>query len=193
MAEATTNGAPTHAASELHTTVEAGTDRGGPHRDPSALGFDATMLVALAMLVVIALAIWKKVPATIAKSLDTRIDAIRAQLDAATKLRADAEALKAEYEAKSAAAIADAEAMREHAHAEAATIVAKAEADATALIARRQSMAEDKIAAAERAAVAEVRAKAASAAARAAASLIAANHDATTDGALIDSTIARLN
>ena len=31
----------------------------GEHTTPSALGFDATMLVALAMLVVLALAIWK--------------------------------------------------------------------------------------------------------------------------------------
>lgn len=185
-------------AEEAHTT--AGTEAHGgaagaevPHADPSALGFDATMLVALAMLVVIGLAVWKKVPAMVAGMLDKRIGEIRKALDDANQLRGEAEALKAEYEAKAAAANADAEAMRAHAHAEAEAIVAKAESDATALIARRQGMAEDKIAAAERAAIAEVRTKAASAAASAAASLIAAHHNAATDKTLVDSAIARMN
>lgn len=160
---------------------------------PKAFGFDATMLVALAMLVVIGIAIWKKVPAMIAGMLDARIGAIREQLETATTLRAEAEALKAEYEGKAARAAADAEAMLVSAQHEADAILAKAEADATALIARRHAMAEDKIAAAERSAVAEVRARAASAAASATATLIAAHHDAATDGALIDRTIARLN
>jgi F-type H+-transporting ATPase subunit b len=83
--------------------------------------------------------------------------------------------------------------MRAHARAEAEAIVAKAEADATALIARRQGMAEDKIAAAERGAIAEVRSKAAAAAAAAAATLIAAHHDVVTDKTLVDSAIARMN
>lgn len=197
MAENTTmptTSETTEAAKELHTTVVG--DQGEhatPHADPSALGFDATMLVALAMIFVIALAVWKKVPAMVAAMLDKRIGEIRKQLDEATQLRAEAEALRAEYEAKAAAAATDAEAMLAHAHLEAETIVAKAEVDATTLIARRQSMAEDKIAAAERAAIAEVRNKAASAAAAAAASLIATHHDAATDKALVDSAIARMN
>jgi F-type H+-transporting ATPase subunit b len=53
-------------------------------------------------------------------------------------------------------------------------------------------MAEDKIGAAERAAVAEVRAKAASAAAAAAAALIAQRHDAEADRAMVDQAIAGL-
>jgi F-type H+-transporting ATPase subunit b len=197
MAERTTmptTGETTDAAKELHTTVVG--DEGHaptPHADPSALGLDATMWVALAMLVVIALAIWKKVPAMVAGMLDKRIAEIRKQLDEAKQLRTEAEALKAEYEGKAAAANADADAMRAHAHVEAEAILAKAEADATALIGRRQAMAEDRIAAAERTAIAQVRAKTASAAASAAASLIAANHNAASDKPLVDSAIARLN
>jgi len=129
------------AAKDVHATV--GGDAGhseAPHVDPSALGLDATMWVALAMIAVIALAIWKKVPAAIAGMLDKRIGEIRTQLDEAKQLRAEAEALKAEYEAKAAAAIADAEAMRASAHTEAEAILAKAEADATALIGRRKAM-----------------------------------------------------
>ena len=72
-------------------------------------------------------------------------------------------------------------------------IVARAKTDATALIARRAKAAEEKIAAAERAAIADVRNKAASAAAAAAAQLIATHHDAKADAALIDQSIAALN
>jgi F-type H+-transporting ATPase subunit b len=83
--------------------------------------------------------------------------------------------------------------MKTHAEEEAKQIVAKAKDDATALIARRTKSAEEKISAAERAAVADVRAKAASVAASAAATLIAAHHDAKADASLVDETIAKLN
>ena len=163
------------------------------HATPSALGFDATMLVALAMLVVLALATWKKVPAMIAGALDKQIAGIKQQLDQATALRAEAEAIKAEYEAKAKQATIDAEAMKAGAEEEAKLIVARAKSDATALIGRRTQAAEEKIAAAERAAIADVRKKAASAASAAAAQLIAVHHDAKADAALIDESIAQLN
>lgn len=174
------DGATTADAAEAHVT-------------PSALGFDASMLVALAMIVVIALAIWKKVPAMIAGALDNQISGIKAQLDQATALRTEAEAIKAEYEAKAKQAAADAEAIKASAEEEAKLIVAQAKSDATALIGRRAKAAEEKIAAAERAAIADVRAKAASAAAAAAAQLIATHHDAKADASLVDQSIASLN
>ena len=189
VTEATTIAAPaaeTHAATEAHAGAEE-------HVAPSALGFDASMLVALAMLAVIALAIWKKVPSMIAGALDSQIAGIRAQLDQATALRAEAEAIKAEYEAKAKQAAIDAEAMKASAEEEAKLIVARAKSDATALIGRRAQAAEDKIAAAERAAIADVRKTAATAAAAAAAQLISAHHDAKADAALIDQSIASLN
>ena len=77
------------------------------HPEPTALGLDATAWVALAMIAVIAIMLWKKVPAAIGKALDKKIAGIREQLDEAAKLRAEAEALKAEYEAKAAAAGAE--------------------------------------------------------------------------------------
>ncbi|WP_380874433.1 hypothetical protein ACFB49_47950 [Sphingomonas sp. DBB INV C78] len=160
------------------------------HVDPTALGLNATAWVALAMIVVIVLMIWKKVPAMIGGALDKKIASIRVQLDEASKLRAEAEALKAEYERKAAAAAAEADTMLAHAREEAEGIVAKAKTDAASLIERRGKMAEDKIAAAERTAIAEVRAKAAAAAAAAASGLIAKSHDAAADKALVDKTIA---
>lgn len=175
--------------------TKAGTEEqhSGEHVSPSALGFDATMLVALAMIAVIVLAIWKKVPAMIAGALDNQIAGIRQQLDQATALRAEAEAIKTEYEAKAKQASIDADAMKATAEEEAKQIVSRAKSDATALIGRRAQAAEEKIAAAERAAIADVRKKAASAAAAAAAQLIAVHHDAKADAALIDQSIASLN
>ena len=162
------------------------------HPEPTALGLDATAWVALAMLAVIAIMLWKKVPAAIGKALDKKIAGIREQLDEAAKLRAEAEALKAEYEAKAAAAGAEAATMLERARHEADAIVQQARTDSAALVERRARMAEDKIAAAERSAIQEVRAKAATAAAAAAAALITDLHDAAADKAMVDQTIAGL-
>ena len=179
-----------HGDETISNTETAG---GEEHAVPAALGFDATMLVALAMIVVILLAIWKKVPAMIAGALDKQISGIKAQLDQATALRAEAEAIKAEYEARAKQAALDAEAIKASAVEEAKLIVAKAKTDATALIGRRAKAAEEKIAAAERAAIADVRAKAASVSAAAAAQLIATHHDAKADAGLVDQSIASLN
>ena len=174
---------------ETHTEVAAGVEHVA---DPQALGFDATMLVGLSMLIVVLVMLWKKVPAAIGKSLDGKIAAIRDQLDEAAALRAEAEALKAEYEAKARASDAEAAAMVERARNEAEAIRAKAEADAQALVERRTRMAEDKIAAEERAAVQQLRATAADAASKAAARIIADRHDTSADKALIDEAIARI-
>lgn len=171
-----------------HTEVAAGHHPA----EPTALFLDAPGWVALAMLAVFAVMIWKRVPAIVAKLLDSRIAAIRDQLANAERLRKEAEALKAEYQAKSAAADVEAAALIERAKEEAKGIVAKAKTDTAALIERRGRMAEDKIAAAERSAVAEVRAKIADAAARAAATILAEQHDATADKAIVDRTIAGL-
>lgn len=160
--------------------------------EPTALMLDAPGWVAAAMIFVFLIMVWKRVPAIVGKLLDGKIAAIREQLDAAQRLRKEAEALKAEYEAKSAAAETEAAAMVERAKEEAKGIVAKARTDTAALIERRGRMAEDKIAAAERGAVAEVRAKIADAAARAAATILAEQHGADADKAIVDRTIAGL-
>ena len=175
-----------------HATTEA---HGGPaahHKEPTAFGLTPPMWIALAMVAVFALLLWKRVPALIGKALDKKIAGIREQLDEAAQLRSEAEALKAEYEARSAQAGAEAATMLECARAEADSIVSKAEADAAALVERRTRMAEDKIAAAERAALDEVRTKAARAAAAAAESLIRDKLDARADKANVDATIAEL-
>lgn len=161
--------------------------------ETSAWGFDPGGWVALAMVAVILLMLRFKVPALVAGMLDKQIAAIREQLDAASALRKEAEALKAEYEARMEASATEAETLKAAASREADEIVKQAKVSAAALIERRQKMAEEKIAAAERAAIADVRNKAASAAAAAAAQLIATHHDGKADAALIDQSIAALN
>lgn len=163
---------------------------------PTALGFNDTGWVGIAALVVLIGMVIYKVPAAIAGMLDGRITDIRRQLDEATQLRREAEALRDEYVAKSRSAEADAAAMRDNAHHEASAIIAKAKADTEALMDRRARMAEDKIHAAERQALAEVRATTAHAAAAAAAAIMAERLDAGADRPLVDRAIAgvgRLN
>ncbi|MGZ8282889.1 MAG: F0F1 ATP synthase subunit B family protein [Allosphingosinicella sp.] len=182
-----------HHAAPGRDALQAGTeDHGGGHSEPTAWGFDASGWVALAMLALFALMIWKKVPAAIGKALDKKIAGIRQQLDEAAQLRAEAEALRTEYDAKAAQADAEAATMIERARTEAEGIVRQAESDAAALVERRTRMAEVKIAAAERAAIDEVRAKAAGAAAAAAEQLIRERLDAGADKAMVDATIAEL-
>ena len=175
-----------------------GTVHGGAveHAAPTALGFNDTGWVGIAALVVLIVMVLIKVPAAIGAMLDKRIGEIRRQLDEAAQLRREAEALRDEYAAKARSAEADAAAMRENAHHEAAAIVTKAKADTEVLMDRRARMAEDKIAAAERSAIAEVRKRTAEAAAAAAAVLIAERHGVDADKALVDRAIAgvgRLN
>jgi F-type H+-transporting ATPase subunit b len=168
-------------------------DSGAGHGpEPTAFLLDATGWISVAMLAVFAILLWKRVPAAIGRALDRKIASIRQQLDEAAQLRAEAEALKAEYEAKAAQADAEAATMIERARTEAEGIVRQAEADAAALVERRARMAEDKIAAAERAAIDEVRAKAASAAAAAAERLIRERMDPGADKVMVDATIAEL-
>ena len=160
--------------------------------EPTFLGLDAGGWVALAMLAVFALLIWKKVPGAIGRALDDKIALIRNQLAEAESLRKETEALKAEYEAKAASADKDREALMVRARHEADEIVAKAKADAEALVERRTRMAEDKIAAEERAAVEQLRSAAADAAAKATAKIIAERHDAATDAKLVDQAIKEI-
>ena len=175
------------------TAAEGGVGPTGTHHpDPSIFGLDATVWVSIAMAAFVLILVWKKVPGLITRGLDNQIAAIRTRLDEAKALRAEAEALRDEYARKIAGAEAQAQAMLAHADEEAKAVLAKAEADATELTARRARMAEDKIAAAERAAIQAVRAKAADAATRAAAAIIAEKHNAQADKALVDKTISGL-
>jgi F-type H+-transporting ATPase subunit b len=177
----------------LEAQIKTGAEVPAHETEAAAFGFlTAPMAISLAIVVVLAILLWKKVPGAVAGALDSKIALIRDQLAEAEALRKEAEALKAEYQAKAASADKDRDALLERARHEADEIVAKAKTDSEVLIERRTRMAEDKIAAEERSAVEELRAVAAEAAARAAARLIAERHDAGTDAKIVDQAIKEL-
>jgi F-type H+-transporting ATPase subunit b len=177
---------------DLLLLAEAAHDAAGHHAEATAFGLAPPWWVALSMVALIGVMIYLKVPSIVAGMLDKKIDGIRQMLDEATTLRAEAEALRKEYVDKVANVEKDAAAMLEHAKVEARAIVAKAQTDSANVIARREKIAEDKIAAAERAAVEQLRVRAADAAAAAARQLIGANHSAQADKALVDKAIGEL-
>lgn len=161
--------------------------------EPAAFGvLPAPWIVAAAMGVLILIALLLKVPAAAAKGLDASIAQIAKQLDEAKALRAEAEQLRAEYATRIAGAQAEAAQMVDHAKAEAQAIIAKVQADTQATIARREKIASDKIEAAERAAIAELRVKTAAAATSAAQALIASHYGAQADKAKVDEAIAAI-
>jgi len=184
---------PVAAGEAAHGETTASVEHhSGGHEEATFLGLGAPWFAAAAMVAVILLVLWKKVPSAIGHALDKKIEGIRNQLDEAAKLRAEAETLRNEYQAKAAAADAERQTILDRARQEAEAIVEQAKADTAALIERRSRMAEDKIAAAERQAIDDVRAKAASAAAAAAARLISEDMGADADKTMVDRTIAEL-
>ncbi|MCM5552650.1 ATP F0F1 synthase subunit B [Pleomorphomonas sp. NRK KF1] len=94
----------------------------------------------------------------VTRMLDKRAEEVTAELDAAQQLRREAEALLAEYQQKRIVAEQDAAEIIAHAEAEAKRMTADAEVALKELIEQRTRTVEAKIAHAEAAAVAEVRA-----------------------------------
>ena len=177
---------------EAQTQATVGHAAAPEAAEPTVFGLNPGGWVALAILIVFALLIWKKVPGAVGRALDSKIALIRDQLAEAESLRKEAEALKAEYEKKAKGVDKDRKALLERAKHEADEIVAKAKSDAEALIQRRARMAEEKIAAEERSAVEQLRATAADAATKAAATLIAERHDSAADERLVDKAIGEI-
>jgi F-type H+-transporting ATPase subunit b len=134
----------------------------------------------------------KKLWAPLAKMLDDRGVRVRAELDEATRLRQEAEAMLREAEARRAEALREAQALIEGAKSEAERVAAAAAAEAEASARRREQMAMDRIAAAEKAAVDEVRLTAAEVATVAARQVIAEGLSAEADARLIDRAITQL-
>jgi len=134
----------------------------------------------------------RKVFSGLLGALDKRGEGIRAQLDEAAKLRAEAEAMLKAAEAERATAMKEAEELLARAKAEAERVAAAAQAEAQAAAERRERMAMDRIAAAEAGAVAEVRQAAADIATAAARNLFAETLDAGKDAALIERDLAEL-
>lgn len=157
------------------------------------LGQNAEFFVSAGIAIFLLFLIFRvKVHKLITKALDDRIAQTVKALDDAKQLRADADALLAQFQQKQAEAAEDAKAIIASAEVEAQTIVANAKQKADELVARRQKMAEDRIAAAERAAMEEVRTRAAESATQAARKLLEQKLDSAAKVRLVDTAIGEL-
>jgi F-type H+-transporting ATPase subunit b len=134
--------------------------------------FEAEFWVAIAFLVFVAVLGYFGVHRTLLKGIDDRRDRIKAELDEARRLKAEAEALLAQYRRKQHEAEQEAQAIVAGAKAEAERLAAEAEAKLEEFVARRTKMAESKIAQAEAQALADVRSAAAEAAVAAAETIL---------------------
>lgn len=150
-----------------------------------------TFWVTVAVLIFLAF-FGRKIVMAVISMLDHRSAAIQRELDEASRLRAEAEAMLKDAEAQREAAIAQAHEMVALAGREAERLAADLLAEAQASARRREQMAQDRIAAAETAAIAEVRASAASLAARATEYILSETVDDKHDAALIDQAISAL-
>ncbi len=143
--------------------------------------FDAEFFVALAFVCFVGVAIYFGAAKRMTIALDARAKKIAAELEEASRLRAEAEALLASFQQKAAQADADAAAMLAHVKVEADAMAAEGAERMRDFIERRRKQADAKIALAEQQAAAQVRAAAADAATRAAAIVLKAQPDAVGD------------
>ena len=134
----------------------------------------------------------RKLWGALAGMLDARAASVRNDLDEAARLKSEAETMLKDAEATRLKAQADAKTLIEGAAAEATRLAEATRADAEASARRREQMALDRIAAAQKQAVDEVRTAAAELATIAARQVIAEGLSPESSAALIDQAIARL-
>lgn len=132
----------------------------------------------------------KKIWAALTSALDNKADQIRKDLAEAARLRHEAEAMLQEAERQRLEAQQHAEALVRGAAEEARRVREAAEAEAKAVAGRREKMALDRIASAEKAVIAEVRNLAAEVATSAARDVIATAATPDSQAALLDRSIA---
>jgi F-type H+-transporting ATPase subunit b len=150
---------------------------------------DATFWAFVGLILFLALVAYMKVPGTVAGQLDKRADQIRNELEEARKLREEAQQLLAEYQRKRKEAEAEAVGIVDAAKREAKALAADAKAKTEEYVTRRTAFAEQKIAQAERDAIAEVRGSAVDIAIEAARKVLGDKVDAATAGQLFKSSI----
>jgi F-type H+-transporting ATPase subunit b len=134
----------------------------------------------------------RKLWSLVIAGLDKRAQQVQAELDEAARLRSEAEALLKDARERREAAMRDAEEMLVLARQEAVRVAEAARVEAAAAATRREQLALDRISAAEKAAITEVRLTAADIAARAAGQIIAESFDQEADSHLIDHAIQGL-
>jgi F-type H+-transporting ATPase subunit b len=150
-----------------------------------------TFWVTFAVLIFLGLA-GKKIVVAIVKMLDDRSSDIRRQIDEATRLRAEAEAMLKDADAQKNEALARAQNMLAAASRDAEQLAAKLIAEAHAVAKRREQLAKEQVDMARNAAIEEIQREAASLAHRTAEIVLRQTIDTEQGGQLIDSSIADL-
>jgi F-type H+-transporting ATPase subunit b len=135
---------------------------------------EAETWVAIAFLCFLGLLAYLGVHRKLIETLDQRQARIKGELDEATRLKVEAQALLGEFQRKAREAEGEAEAIIASAKAEAERLAGEAKTRMEDFVARRTKMAETKIAQAEAQALADVRSAAADAAVAAAEKILAA-------------------
>lgn len=153
---------------------------------------DATFWAFVSLLIFFGVIVYFKVPGMLSKSLDSRADKIRDELEEARRLREEAQELLAEYQRKRKAAEVEAEEIVAAAKNEAVLFAEESARKTEEFVARRTAMAEQKIAQAESQAVADVRSVAVDIAVAAAEKLIADKVTGAAAGKIIDQSIAEV-
>lgn len=148
--------------------------------------------VGLAFIVFIGVLVYYKVHSKIVEALDLRAVKIKEEIDAAQRLRDEAQSLLASYERKQRDALKEAEEMLEHARAQAARDQDAGRRKLDEAIDRREQLALEKIALAEAQAEKDVRDAAVEAAVAAAREVIAAKLTGDRAAALVDDSIRDL-
>jgi F-type H+-transporting ATPase subunit b len=157
----------------------------------TAFWSDSKTWVAIAFFVFFIL-FGKKLWKAVAEILDGRANAVRAELEEAARLRREAEDMLREARLQRDRAVEEAQKLIAGAQAEAQRLAVAAAHDAEATGRRREQMALDRIAAAEKAAVDAVRVTAADVATVAARQVIAEGLSPAADATLIDHAIRQL-
>ena len=147
--------------------------------------------VAVGFVILVA-GIARPVARAVTSALDARGERIKTALDEARVLREEAQHLLAEYQRKQRDAAREAELTIERARVEAGRIEAEASADLDRTLARRETLAREKIAQAEADTVRELRDVAIDVAIAAAGRVIADHLDRDRADALIDEAVAAL-
>ena len=152
---------------------------------------EAEFWVGVGLVIFLAIAIWKGRGAILG-TIDAQAVKVRTDLDEAARLRAEAETLLKQLQAERAEAERQSAEMLVNARAEAERTAAEAKIRLDEQIARRQQLAERKIANAEAQAAAEVKAAAAEMAAQAAERILATRLAEGRPDPMLDRGIAQL-
>ena len=150
---------------------------------------EAETWVGAGLLIFLGILVVAKVPGALAKSLDARSASIQSELDEAARIRAEAEAMLKTLTAEREAAEAQAKDMIEAARAEATRLEAEAKVRLEETLARREKLAERKIAQAEADAQAAVKAAAVDLATKAAEKVLAERLSGLKSDPLVDDAI----